>query len=248
MVGVIAAAAESLRSERRFVPALRAGESGGWTLRDAFVTACGCRREAGPLAYWQWEEVYGVLRAAREAVVAHADVPVGMELERWANLPSRTLEEVLEALTAVPDSADVPPPQELSPRPWCKLTVASTCRIPFVPLAALIDAWEDPKRPWSQVRDQYGLEPGVSVWEVLRRVDPVIRNRRSRSSVRQDAVLLRAYMAQSEDVDPVRWLDSVEARDAGSDLVTLREVAREATGDETGEPDADTTEPGNGSA
>ena len=246
MVGVIAAATESLRSERRFVPALRAGESGGWTLRDAFVTACGCRREAGPLAYWQWEEVYGVLRAAREAVVAHADVPVGMELERWANQPSRTLEEVLEALTAVPDSADVPPPQELSPRPWCKLTVASTCRIPFVPLAALIDAWEDHERPWSQVRDQYGLEPGVSVWEVLRRVDPVIRQRPSSSSVHEDALLLREYMAKTEDADPVRWLDTVTAGEAGSDLVTLREVAREATRNESGEPDDAATEPADG--
>lgn len=229
-MGIIAGAAATLRRDDvRFAPALKAA-GGSWTLRSALLEAAGCDRRAGPLGYWQWREIHSTLDAARARIAEHAQLPARMDAERWANQAERTLEEVLAALDAVPDSDDVTPPGELQLRPWCDVRAASTCRVPYVPLAALVHGWGPPQqRSWSSMVEHFGLTVGMTSWSLLDRIDPDIRQIPPPPEVAETAAVLRRWMALDDDATaPVEWLFRVTENATGQSLEDLHRQAIEA--------------------
>lgn len=229
--GVAAAARALLGSERvRFAPALAGDGTATWTLRDALVTAVGCDRRAGPLAYWEWESLYASLESARRGIASRVDLPDRMDLEQWANQRPRTAEEVLEALEAVPEDEDVPVPAAPVVRPWCDAKVISRCRIPFIPLAAVTHAWGDMDRPWSDVAGEFGLTAELTSWELLRRIDPTIRDTTASAPVAEVAWDLRRWKGLdplSDSFSTARWLFSVAEADSSVTLEGLRDRASE---------------------
>ena len=228
-MGVIGEAERLLQSEKRpFV-----GEPGApdwaWTLRDALLVALGCHRRAGPLAYWEWRELHAVLRTARDLVGAHAGAPPGMDAERWANQRSRTLEDVLAALDAVPEEQDPQATGEVSLRPWCNPSIPATCRIPFVPFACLVHGWGDPARGWVETAVRLGLTPESSSWDVLNRLEPEICDSAPPEGVAETAGLLRRWMVlDGASTSPVHWLFGVTASEPVVSLTELTKWAQEA--------------------
>lgn len=228
-MGVVREAAEVLRSgERRFAGTAEASGSSSWTLRDALLVALGCHRRAGPLAYWQWRELHAALREARDLIVVHTEAPPRVDAERWANQPSRTVDEVLAALDAVPEERDVQPLDEVSLRPWCDPSIQVTCRIPFVPLASLVHAWADPTRGWSETADRLGLTPDMTSWDLLDRLEPQIRDVTPPEGVARSAGLLRDWMVAHGATSPARWLFEVAAVSPAISLEELDHRASEA--------------------
>lgn len=230
--GVAATAADVLRSEEvRFVPAL-AGESvSGWTLRDALVSALGCDRRAGPLAYWEWESLYSSLERTRTAIANRLDLSPKVDAERWANQGARTLEEVLRALDAVSEDEDLPVPAVPTRRAWCDPKVVTRCRVPFVPLAAVTHAWGAMDRPWFEVADELGLTAELTSWELLRKIDPVIRDAPAQAPVADVAWDLRRWKGLDERSDALasaKWLFTVTSSDPSVTLHDLRARAHEA--------------------
>jgi hypothetical protein len=152
-----------------------------------------------------------------------------MDAERWANQPDRTLEEVLAALDAVAADQDVPLPREVRKRPWCDPRTITTCRVPFVPLAALVHGWGSPQEPWTNVVERFGLVRQMTSWDLLDRIDPQIRDLPAPAEAAVIAAALRGWMSrQDEYVAPVSWLFSVTADDPEMSLNDLHEHAVEA--------------------
>lgn len=119
-MGIITHSASRLRSsEAQFAPALSGGGASTWTLRDVLLDACGCDRVAGPMAYWEWRAIHEALAAVREILTPRADAPPGMDVERWANQPARTADEVLAVLNTVDEAEDISAPESGGMRPWC---------------------------------------------------------------------------------------------------------------------------------
>lgn len=228
-VGVAGRAAIVLRSERvRFAPALGRVDGSTWTLRDALLTALGCDRTAGPLSYWQWEDLYVLLRTVRAAIESHVNLPLNMNVEQWANQSGRRLEEVLQALDAVSSDEDVPVPSAPTLRPWCDPRVVSRCRVPFIPLGALAHAWGDADRPWSDVAEEVSLTEEMTSWDMLRRIDPVIRDTPPAAGVSHAAWVLRAWkILQYESLSPARWMLLMAAEDPSVTLEQLLGRAQE---------------------
>lgn len=226
-MGLAAEAAGTLRSERvRFKPALAADDTSAWTLRDALLVACGCDRRTEPLAYWQWQELHLALQEVRGVIAGHPTIPAGIEVERWANQPSRSLDEVLTVLDAVGTSDDVPVPDKPSLGPWCDPPTIATCRSPYIPLTALVHAWGDPHRRWSEVVAEFDLQPNMTSRELLLRLDPAIRDKTPAADVQSNGWRLRHWMTlQSENTAPVRWLFAVTRTDPETDLHGLQERA-----------------------
>jgi hypothetical protein len=229
-MGVVAGAAGVLRSDSvRFAPALVTEGTSTWTLRDAIVTACGCDRRAGPLAYWEWQGLHATLDSAREVIARHADISPVTDPEQWANQPTRTLAEVLEVLDAVPVAADVPVPPEVSLRPWCDPKVVSRCRIPYIPLAAIVHAWGDLDRAWSDAVQPFELTAEMSSWDLLRTIEPAIRHETPGDGVAETAWMLRRWKgAVADTVAPARWLHTVIEGDPSITLRQLRDRATDA--------------------
>ena len=228
-VGLLREAGRLLESEERLFVGEPGATDAAWTLRDALLVALGCHRRAGALAYWEWRELHSALQAARDLLDLHTGAPLRMDAERWANEPSRTLEQVLAAIEAVPEEQDIQLLENVSLRPWCDPSSPATCRIPFVPLACLVHGWGDPTRGWSETADSLGLTPASTSWDVLDRLDPEIRGVPAPEATAQNAQLLRRWMGLDEiSISPVRWLFDVTADEPGASLSELTERAREA--------------------
>lgn len=230
-MSVAADAARVLRSEEvRFAPGMVSEGTSSWTLRDALVAACGCDRHAGHLAYWQWETVQAALQAVRAVLASNAGLPPTLDVERWANQPTRTLDEVLEVLDSVQSTDDIEVPEAPLMRPWCDPKIVATCRIPYIPLAALVHAWGDRARPWSELVAEFELVPDLSSWDLLRRVDPAIRDLPAPQGVQDSARQLRVWQgSQSASVAPVRWLFAVTDDLPEATLDALLQRADEAS-------------------
>lgn len=229
IVGLLQEAGRLLESDERAFVGDPGATGAAWTLRDAMLTALGCHRRAGTLAYWEWRELHAALQAARELLHAHTGAPPQMDAERWANQPSRTLDEVLAAIEAVPEEQDVDVAASVSLRPWCDPTTAGKCRIPFVPLACLVHGWGDPTRGWSATADRLGLTPASTSWDVLDRLEPEIRGVPAPEATAASAWALRRWMGLDETAtSPVRWLFDVTADDPTASLSKLTERAEGA--------------------
>lgn len=209
-MGILTDAADILASESRpFVPALSASEATGLTLRDALLMAAGCDRVAGPMAYWEWREIHEILASARERLHPHTGAPATVDAEHWANQPSRTLDEVVAALDAGRGEGDIDAPVELTMRPWCNPKVVSTCRVPFVPLAATIQAWTM-RGGWDAMVTRYSLTPSTTSWQTLDAVEPDVRDVAQLEGVYGPAMTLRAWMRlQSDTANSTMWLFTV---------------------------------------
>lgn len=193
-MGVLEQAADKLRSEKhQFVPALDEARatSSTWTLGDALLDGCGCHRKAGPLAYWEHHEIHDTLVAAFELVAAEAGATDG---RAWSNEPQRSLAEVLEVLSAAAAKGDLRGPAVVRMRPWCKASDQFTCRIPFIPLAALMHAWKLAPVPLQAFVDRYDLKPSMDPWALLDLVDPDIVGTEPPEGIADAAGELRAVM------------------------------------------------------
>ena len=149
-----------------------------------------------------------------------------MDIEQWANQPSRTIDEVLDVLDAVAADGDIDAPDPPTLRPWCSTKTAARCRIPYIPLAAVVHAWGDGDRSWSSVVDEYRLDPDLSPWEALQRLDPVIRDVAPHPDVADAAWELREWLiAEEHSYSQIRWLFDVTENEPTTDLPTLRKRA-----------------------
>jgi hypothetical protein len=193
-VGVLERAAEQLRSDKvQFAPVLDDINSSGstWTLADALVHGCGCRRSAGPLAYWEHLDISQAIKEAFDRIAAAAGVTNG---KAWSNEPQRKLSEVLDVLETAAAGGDVAAPELVRLRPWCDPSKQFTCRIPFVPLAALMHAWKLNPCPLDKLVGDYDLEMFMDPWVLLERVEPDIVDTSSPGGVAEDAAKLRLGM------------------------------------------------------
>jgi hypothetical protein len=227
-LGIITVAADILRSESRtFVPAIGATTTSGWTMRDALLSAAGCDRTAGHLTYWEWRELQDLLAATRRRVHPHTGAPATIDAEQWSNQAGRTIEEVLAALDAAGSEGDIEAPAQLTMRPWCNPKIIRTCRIPFIPLAAIVQAWAAHEGTWQDIAARYDLTPSTTPWAMLEIIDPDIRNIAA-TNVHEGASTLRAWMEQQTDIaSPVKWMFSVCSED--TKLAALLDLAEQST-------------------
>lgn len=175
MRGWISAAAETLEQyDVAFVPAqdqLESDVSNPWTLRDAFVVGAGCHRKAGPFAYWEWRHLGSELNEGWSRIEAALDVE---SAERWSNTSGRMKQEVIDVLRQVAGRGDLETPDPPTLRPWCDPSLVRTCRVPFVPLAAVVHAWAlTPGTVAEQVR-RLGIEVTTDPWTLLDRAEAEI--------------------------------------------------------------------------
>lgn len=210
-MGILADARDLLASETRaFVPAFAGSEAAGWTLRDALVTAAGCDRTAGPMAYWEWRDVLQVLDAARQCLTPHVGTATTTDVERWANQSGRTLDEVLAVLDTGCSEGDVDAPGQLTMRPWCNPKIVSTCRVPFIPLAATVHAWKMHGGTWADTAARYGLARSTTSWQSLDAIEPDIRDSTPPPDIYAQTMTLRAWMRDGSDAtNASRWLFAV---------------------------------------
>lgn len=228
-MGILADASDVLKSRSEsFQPALGATEAAAWTLRDALLTAAGCDRVAGPMAYWEWQEIHEVLTQARERLRPHIEAPGTVDAEQWANQAGRSLDEVLAALNVAREDGDIAAPEVLNMRPWCDPKVVSTCRLPFVSLAATVLAWTVHGDRWGDFATDYELTSSSTSWRTLDAIEADIRDVEPAPDLRELAMTLRAWMReQTHTANSTRWLFSV--CDGSTQLPELVERARDAT-------------------
>lgn len=231
-MGIIEAAARHLRSdEASFVPALSDSSQSSWTLRDALLAGSGCDRSAGPLAYWEWQEIDSGLEEARQRISGHVGAPGPMGPERWANQKDRSLEEVLDVLDAAGGDGDVELPPEVTLRPWCDPTVVSRCRIPYIPLAAVVHAWTLDGGSLKELLGRYEIRADTPSWTVLEIVDEHIAHTQPADAVEDLAWNLRVWMdSESSAVSLAsKWLWELTEKHAGVTYPELVDVAAEVT-------------------
>lgn len=190
-----AAAAATLASDEvAFVPAqdqLGANVSSPWTLRDALLVSGRMRRKAGPLACWEWRGLVGELNAALARLGSALDE---VDAERWSNAAGRTRQEVIDLLLGcAEDDVDVPSAATL--RPWCDPSLLRTCRVPFVPLAALVHAWSARSASVAEIVEHFGLAETTDPWTLLDRVDAEIAFTEAPDDVAAKADVFRGAMA-----------------------------------------------------
>lgn len=125
---------------------------------------------------------------------------------------------MLTALDAARHDGDIKAPPRVTIRPWCDPKTASTCRIPFVPLAALTHTWTQQAEPWHDLVERYQLTPSTSPWQMLDAIDPDIRDSTMPPSVPRNAAALRDLMGeQASTTSPANWLFTVCADDTPLD-------------------------------
>lgn len=215
-MALLATAREILASDDvEFVASLDQLESdvvGPWTLRDALVVASGCDRKVGPFAYWEHREIGDALTKVWERVAEHVDAP---SPERWSSSKGRTKAEILNVLDSALDAGeDIAAPESVTMRPWCTTKLVRTCRIPFVPLAALVHSWGDRGGKLRGLLDQYGIDATTDPWTILDRVDPEIRDLPAPQDVGGIADHLRSCMhaVEPEIYSPARLLSELDPR------------------------------------
>jgi hypothetical protein len=158
------------------------------TVRHALLTALGCDPRAGTLAYWEWEKIDALLRDSWAAL----DLVEGQNVELWVNDKERTRAEVVDRLRSARTAVVRPEPFML--RPWCRLSLVRTCRIPYVPVASVLHVWLSGRRPLGRVLDEMVIERGTDPWEVLRRADAVAGALPSPDGVADCADAVRVWM------------------------------------------------------
>ena len=95
----------------------------------------------------------------------------------WSNRPERTWSDIKSLLASSPGLA-FEVPGDLTLRPWCTPKLVSSCRIPFVPVAAVVHfaLAQMPEASLGQVLERFEIVAGLDPWELLRIVDPTIRS------------------------------------------------------------------------
>lgn len=83
-------------------------------------------------------------------------------------------------------------------RPWCDPKLVRTCRIPFVPLAAVLHAWEHREAGLEDVLGEFSVVATTDPWTILDRVEPLIREVKASKQVPVVADLLRSWMHEVE--------------------------------------------------
>lgn len=215
-MALLAAAREILASDDvEFVASLDQLESdvvGPWTLRDALIVASGCDRKVGPFAYWEHREIGDSHRRVWERLAEHVDAP---SPEVWSSSKGRTKADVLDVLnSALGAGDDIAAPETVTMRPWCTTKLVRTCRIPFVPLAALVHAWSHRGGKLRDLLDHFEIDATTDPWAILDRVEPQIREVRAAEDVADIADFLRSRMhdAEPEIYSPARLLSELDPR------------------------------------
>lgn len=214
-MALLAAAREILASDDvEFVASLDQLDSdvvGPWTLRDALIVASGCDRKVGPFAYWEHREIGGAINQVWDRLAEHVDAPP----EGWSSSKGRTKADVLTALdSALGAGDDIAAPESVTMRPWCTTKLVRTCRIPFVPLGALVHAWGPRGGKLQGLLDHFEIDATTDAWTILDRVEPEIRNVPAVQDVADIADYLRGCMhdAEPEIYSPALLLAGLDPR------------------------------------
>lgn len=199
-MALLAAAREILAGDDvEFVASLDQLESdvvGPWTLRDALVVASGCDRKVGPFAYWEHREIGDAINQVWDRLAEHVDAP---SAEGWSSSKGRTEADVLAALDSALDAGDdIAAPESVIMRPWCTTKLVRTCRIPFVPLGALVHSWGHRGGELQDLLDHFEIDETTDPWTILDRVEPGIRDMPASEDVADVADFLRSRMHTAE--------------------------------------------------
>lgn len=194
--GWFSGAAETLdRGDVAFVPAqdqLESDVSNPWTLRDALVVSAGCHRKAGLFAYWEWRSLVDHLNEAWFRIEAALDVG---SAERWSNRSGRTKQEAIDVVRQVSADGDMDLPDAATLRPWCDPSLVRTCRVPFVPLAAVVHAWALRPGTVKELVRRLDVEATTDPWTLLDRAEAEIAFTDSPENVSEFAGVFRSSMA-----------------------------------------------------
>jgi len=190
---IIDAAAE-LRPRADFVPAQEHKNTqvtDPWTLGDALWVAAGCKRKTAAFPCWEHREITAPVSRAWELLASKTD---GVDPHIWANQTGRTLPEVLAVLDSAGAEGDVDAYPTMTLRPWCHLNMVSTCRIPYVPLAAVVHAYKLRSGSLTDLLAEFEIDAKTDPWTILDRIEPTIVETDSPDGVREMADTLRLMM------------------------------------------------------
>ena len=148
----------------------------GWssvpTPRRFLLEALGCHQKAEPIAYFEYEDLYGLLEQARDAIEDAA----GNGLEQISLQPDTWLEELAQVFEPLPA---IPTPASPTLRPGCNPVLrAGTCRMPAVGVVAVAHfaLVDQPNKTLAETLDHLEITTASQSLAILESVDPTIRN------------------------------------------------------------------------
>ena len=148
------------------------GTSSVPTPRQFILEALGCHKKAEPDAYFEYENLYEILKQSREII----ETAGGTALERIVLKPETWLEGLTQLLDPL---SSIPTPALPTLRPGCDPSrKASTCRMPTVGVVsvAFFALTTQPKRPLIDTLERLNLTPFTQSFAILKMVDPEIRD------------------------------------------------------------------------
>ena len=151
--------------------------------------------------------------------------------ERWSNASGRTRQEVVDLLSDCAKD-DMAVPSTATLRPWCDPSLIRTCRVPFVPVAAVVHAWSAVACSVAEIVDRFELEKSTNPWTMLDRVDAEIAFTDPPDGVTAHAEVFRAAMAAQhpEIHSPSAFLWWLLEHDPKATLETAVTIAQVSAG------------------
>ena len=142
------------------------------TTRRFLLEAIGCHPKAEPIAYFEYEDLYTVLRHAREAIETGSN----QGLEQNTLNPDKWLEDLTRILDHLPN---IPTPATPTLRPGCEPSLRiRTCRMPTIGVVA-VSHYALNNNPTSTLQDVLqglNITPDTSSTQILEATDPHTRN------------------------------------------------------------------------
>ena len=136
------------------------------------LEALGCDFRAEPVAYFEYEHLYELLKGARTAI----EEASGLRLEQITLQPDTWLEELRDLLRPLPD---LPAPEPPTLRPGCEPKGrAGTCRMPTIGVVAVTHFALDqsPEATLASALEALEITPFTSSFDILKATDPTIRD------------------------------------------------------------------------
>ena len=142
------------------------------TPRRFLLEALGCDFRAEPVAYFEYEHLYELLKGARTAIEESS----GLGLEQITLQPDTWLEELRDLLKPLPD---LPAPEPPTLRPGCEPKLrAGTCRLPTIGVVAVAHFALDqsPEATLASALEALEITPSTLSFDILKATDPTLRD------------------------------------------------------------------------
>ena len=141
------------------------------TPRRFLLEGLGCDHRAEPIAYFEYENLYDLLKQARTAI----EGATGSGLEQIRLQPDTWFEE-LEGLFR--PLSKIPSPESATLRPGCEPKVRpGTCRLPTLGVVAVVHYALD-QRPYATLAgaiEELQIAPNTTSFDILKSVDPTVQ-------------------------------------------------------------------------